>query len=73
MTGLISIGALILAAVIAILAAKQRDGLALTLGMVGVLMLATVVLIKLMMPAPPPRAHYELPTSPPARERSIPH
>jgi hypothetical protein len=75
MTGLISIGALILATVVAILAAKQGDRLALTLAMVGVLILATVVLIKLMMPAPPPRAHWpldKLPTSPPARELMTP-
>ena len=76
MAVLISIGALILAAVVAILAAKQRDWLALTLAMVGVLILATVVLIKLIMPAPPPRAHPpsdELPTPPSAQELPIPH
>ena len=76
MTVLISIGALILATVLAILAAKQRDRLALTLAMVGVLILATVVLIKLMMPAPPPRTHPpsdKLPTRPPAQELPIPH
>jgi hypothetical protein len=76
MTVLISIGALILATVLAILAAKQRDRLALTLAMVGVLILATVSADKADDARPPPRTHPpsdKLPTRPSAQELPIPH
>ena len=72
MAVLISIGALTLAAVVAILAGKQRDWLALAPAMVGLLILAMTSLMKLMMPVPPPPSD-KLPTRPSAQELPIPH